>query len=752
MSDIAVELDDALRRAPFGELLETTRDALAALAAESEAADESDLLGPAVRDSGLFVLLDGSATVLDVTPDTPAVAVRVLRPGGAFDPRHLGAIATDLRVPASGPVSYAMIGAAALEDLVADSPDLRAALDRLHRRTLLCRLHGLLGALDEDFLDRLERMSFLTSLSRGGQMVIRRSLPDLFLVISGRVRILRDGPDGADDVVGEAALGEMINENAFFGLDTPPGRVVALRDSMLIGLAPDEFDSVTRARPGVLRRVTRSLVQRLHRPSRRAAAAPITNIALVPLAGGEQSDGFASDLERVLGRYGRVLRLDADIVDRRLGVSGVAQAESGSDAERLGAWLDARERDHRFVLYVTEPAATAWTRRCLRHADRVLLVADAAADPRPGAAERDVLAYTDGLVGAIETLVLLHLDGSRPPRGTRRWLEHRRVEDHLHVRRDRDDDMERLGRMLAGRTLGLALGGGGARGFAHVGILQAFAEAGIAIDRVAGTSIGASVAALHAMGLDPDAIAAVYRRVWIDIEPQKGYTLPLVSVISDHRTRRCARYLYADYDIEDAWIPFVCVSSNLTTAEPRVHETGPLGRAVTASLSVPGIAPPVLDDGHLLVDGGLLENVPATVLHEVGCGVVVGAEVSVEVDHNFAVDHVPTAWEALRARFRSRRSSEFPTIGDLALRAVMLHSRRREREALQAADLTLHPPVDDFRLMDFGALDDLVAIGAAYARERISEWLADPDVASRLPVTPLPGASPAPEQVGSTRA
>lgn len=735
MTDVVVDLAEVMSRSPFDELDEDTRRALLGAAALHTA-----LPGEPFRtvDScdALIVVLEGVAEVLDVTPSSPLAAVRRLGPGSTYDARQLRAFVEQLEARSITETTYATVPATTVDELVGTSPGLRAAVDRVRRRMLLSRLHGLFGSLDEDFLARLEAMAFWRPLPRGAEITIHSELPDLFLVVSGRVRIMHDSPDGTAEIVGEAALGESVTEDAFFGVEAPPGRIVAVRDSMLVGFSPEEFDSIVAARPQVLRQVTCSLVQRLHRPRRRPGAAPVTNVAVIPLVAPDRAGEFVSRLEKALADHGSVLRLNAATVDRLLDMPGIAHDEDGTGSEHLSAWLDAREHDHRFVVYVADRVADAWTRRCLRQADRILLVADADVDPRPGAAERDVLAYTDRLAGAIETLVLLHPNGSRLPRGTRRWLEPRRLEGHLHVRWDRDDDIDRLGRVLAGRTIGLALGGGGARGFAHIGTLRAFTEAGIPVDHVGGTSMGANIAAQHAMGWSPDHMTAANRRIWIDIAPHRTYTLPLVSVLANRKAQGCARMMYGEFDIEDTWIPFFCVSSDLTAAAAVVHDSGPLGRAVTASASLPGIAVPVLDDnGHLLVDGGLLDNLPATVLRERGCGVVIAAEVTVEEDAIFTADHVPSPWEALRGRIQRGRPVAFPTIGDLAMRAAMLHSTNRMREALETADLNLRPEVDAYRLMDFGALDELSRIGNEHARDRISRWLGDPAVAPLLPMT-----------------
>jgi len=260
------------------------------------------------------------------------------------------------------------------------------------------------------------------------------------------------------------------------------------------------------------------------------------------------------------------------------------------------------------------------------------------------------------------------------------------------------------------------LGGGGARGFAHIGVLKALREAGIPVDMIGGTSMGAALAAQWALGWTPEMIRDINRRVWIEIRPHKKLTIPVVSLVGNRLAEQCGRMMYGETEIEDLWIPFYCVSSNLTTAEMMVHRRGSLLRAATASASLPGFAVPLVEGRHLLVDGALLNNVPTDVMRQLGAGMVIASEVSVEEDASFLADRVPSPWEVLRRRVR------FPSLMEVVLRASLLHSTRREALALRDADFSLRPPVEPFSMMDFSRLAELIEVGYAYARGAIAAW------------------------------
>jgi predicted acylesterase/phospholipase RssA len=354
----------------------------------------------------------------------------------------------------------------------------------------------------------------------------------------------------------------------------------------------------------------------------------------------------------------------------------------------------------------------------------VLLVARADEDPAPGDLERALLNHPRRVTDARQWLVLVHPEGAHHlPMHTRRWLEPRSVEQHHHLRWGDGEDLGRLARHLAGRAVALVLGGGGARGFAHIGMIRALREGGVPIDLVGGTSMGASIAAQVAMGWSPERIEKMNRRVWVKIRPHKAYTLPFISIISTRKSDRVGEMLYGETQIEDLWTPYFCVSSNLSTAELMVHRRGSLLWAATASASLPGAAQPVLHNGQLLCDGALLNNLPADVARRLGAGVVIAAEVSVEDDSQFVCERIPRVGELLRDKLLRRRRIKFPSLMEVALRASMLHSAHGERAALASADFALRPPIDPFRLMDFSPLDQLVEVGYQYARGEIASWV-----------------------------
>ena len=580
----------------------------------------------------------------------------------------------------------------------------------------------LFGAIGEPALARLEELAQWVEVRRSQFLFHEGDICDgVYVVASGRMHVVKER-GSACTVIGEVRPGETVGEMSYFTHEPRSAGVIAARDTLLIKFPNHAFDLVIAAHPELVRELLRVQFARIRRFRGEAAPDAAIDVAIVALGDDVRLREFATRLASATTSLGETLLLDAEIVAQHIGGEGISHVpEDHADNARVVDWLNAQEPKYRFILYQTDPAMTEWTERCIRQADRVILLANADGDPAPHAVE--TLLEDSARVGAPRRMLVLLHSGNRVPTETLRWLETRRVDEHHHVRWNNDEDFARLARFLAGRAIGLVLGGGGARGFAHIGVLRALREANVPIDMIGGTSMGASMAAQYALGWSPKRMLEENRRVWVKLRPQKDYTLPVVSILGSRVAARCARLMYGETQIEDLWLRFFCVSSNLARASTMIHDSGPLLTALTASASVAGITPPVLMQGHLLCDGAFLNNVPADVMRERGCGRVMASEVTVEEDEAFTCERVPSPWEVVRNKFRIRKKNvKFPSILEILLRASMLASSRRQDDAVKAADLVFHPPIDEFGLLEFDAIERLEQVGYEHAKQQIEAW------------------------------
>jgi predicted acylesterase/phospholipase RssA len=273
--------------------------------------------------------------------------------------------------------------------------------------------------------------------------------------------------------------------------------------------------------------------------------------------------------------------------------------------------------------------------------------------------------------------------------------------------------------------VGLVLGGGGARGLAHLGVLRALAETGVPIDWVGGTSSGAILATAAARGMSSDVAHAQCKEYFAAL---RDPTFPLLALLAGRRIRANLQRGLGTAAIEDLPIPYFCVSTNLTHAGQVVHERGSLMRAVRASISLPGVLPPVSFGDELHVDGGLVNNLPIDVMAarpEIGAVLAVDVSPDVEMRAPGGVEMDVSGWALLWQRLRPwGHKSPVPNIMTLLTRSSVVASVywTRERRAADAASLYLRIPVADFRLLDFERVDEIAQRGYEASREQVRVW------------------------------
>lgn len=539
----------------------------------------------------------------------------------------------------------------------------------------------------------------------------------LYLVVRGRLRVFH--PDGEHPLtLNEIGPGEVVGELAVISDRPRFASVRAVRDSRLLRLSRSSFHDVVASRPKALLDLVRLLVDRVASPAL-AGGTAVRTVTLIPA--GQTDPRLVRSVARALARslrpFGSVALVGPD------------DPAAAGDVTVLEAGLDAIEQRADIVLLSTAPERTPWTMGCVRQADRVLLVADVHADTAPSAAEGAIgLAHRD--------LVLVHPAGSSSLTGTARWLTLRDVRTHHQVRARAQADCDRLARSLMGRSVGVVLSGGGPRGFAHLGAIKALQEAGIPIDAVGGSSIGALMCAGVAFGWEHEATIERVSRALSDRGALLRPTLPLVSLSSGRRVEHLLRspdYL-GDRAMEDAIVPWFCVSTSLRRALIVVHDRGPAWLAVRSSFALPGILPPVYDDGDLLVDGGVLDNLPVDVMRQRLDGSVVAVDLEPEDEERAHAPFDPSVsgWQVLAKRLNPfARSSAAPSALRVLLRSKQVGVRHLQTAVLAAhpVELYLRPPLAALGALDFRSGSTLVDAGYRYT----SDLLAQTDLSSFLP-------------------
>lgn len=605
-----------------------------------------------------------------------------------------------------------------------------------HQRLLEATLGEVLGTLDAELLARvLPRLSTL-ELPGGATLMAEGDPSDaLYLVLSGRLRATRR----SGTVLGEIGRGEPIGEMGVITGAPRSATVRALRDCVLARLDGADFTGILQSVPHAGLSLARKLIDRLSRNAASASRPRFVNVCVLPLQPSMDAVALAKRLQANLldvrpegaGEVTSIALHERSGVEAALGTEiDTAEADALGGHRRLLDWLDQQEAAHAMQVFVAEPVDSAWTRLCLRQADLVLLATDADADPVPQGVELAHLTGDARRIAAHQALWLLHPDDRRRPSGTAAWLAvrpHLAVEglSHLHLRRGNDGDWQRVARIVAGRATGLVLAGGGARGFAHVGVMQALEEQGIDWDFVGGTSIGAVMGFYAATGLPASRVRALAGEAFRRNPTGDVNWLPVMSLLRGRRLKRVIDDAVAEAfdgtpDIEDLWKPFFCVASNCSRQRAEVLRRGRLSEALRASVSIPAALPPVLREGELLVDGGTFNNYPVDVMRAAGAARVIGVDLSQDAYRALEHDEVPSPWafllDRLYRRRERRRYKDFPSLGTTVVNAALMASTSHQKRMRELVDLAFQPDVSDVGLLQWRAFDRVVGIGLDHAR------------------------------------
>ncbi|KAJ5087188.1 Lysophospholipase nte1 [Penicillium angulare] len=440
---------------------------------------------------------------------------------------------------------------------------------------------------------------------------------------------------------------------------------------------------------------------------------------------------------------------------------------------KLSQYLADLEEKYGLVLYIADTNVNApWTQTCIAQADSILLVGVAEASPRIGEYERFLLGMK---TTARKELVLLHSERYCSPGLTRQWLKNRLWINggHHHIqmafrltaepshpqakkfgtvlkkrvqtlqaeiqkytsRRIQQSpvyspqtpfkgDFHRLARRLCGKSVGLVLGGGGARGISQVGVIKALEEAGIPIDIIGGTSIGSFIGALYARDAD---VVPMYGRakkfsgrmgsMWrfaLDL------TYPTVSYTTGHEFNRGIFKTFGDSQIEDFWLEFYCNTTNISRSRAEYHSSGYVWRYVRASMSLAGLIPPICDEGSMLLDGGYIDNLTVAHMKSLGADVIFAVDVG-SLDDNTPQgygDSLSGFWSMLNRWNPFSSLPNPPTLSEIQARLAYVSSiDNLERAKNLTGCLYMRPPIDPYGTLDFGKFDEIYQVGYAYGKE-----------------------------------
>ncbi len=378
--------------------------------------------------------------------------------------------------------------------------------------------------------------------------------------------------------------------------------------------------------------------------------------------------------------------------------------------------IDQAERDGDYVVLTGSSSPTdQWTALCLREADLVVAVS-------AGGLDREWHRHGPALQGC-ELLVF----GPKAPDSMLTATQPREVQVIADPAR-RAAALEATGRRIAGRALGVVFSGGGARALAHFGVLQELRDAGLRIDRFAGVSLGSIIAAAAAAEFPTEYLRHGLHRTFVAQNPSRDFVLPAYSLIRGAKTRKLLAEEFGEARIEELPHRFFCLSCDLIGREAVVHRLGRLVDAIYPSLAVPGVFPPRAVDGRVLVDGGVLDNLPVATMARTGEGPVIAVDVTGQMGGSGRQRRATGRLRSPIRRLLTGSDAEIPRLSETIVRTVTVGSIDTVTAARLHADVVITPRVDGVGLLEWKAFDRMVELGRQAARDALA---AQPELSTR---------------------
>ncbi|MCH7336295.1 patatin-like phospholipase family protein [Acinetobacter sp. NIPH 2699] len=567
--------------------------------------------------------------------------------------------------------------------------------------------------LDADPLNTLASYCRVLHLQTGQMLYQLNDCADhVYIIAYGRVKLTT--ASGLSTYLGRH---DIVGEMGTISKQPHHGTVHAIRDTTLFAIPQQPFLDFIHQYPNVLLTLSRLIITR-SQPDLQHTHAMSHNrtLSVIPATPQIPAIHLAEQLTEHLQRWPHVRLVTAAHVDALFGI-GFSQTplDYGADDLRLRQWLASLEEKHCYVLYAAHSHDDEWSKRCLHQADRILILAEANHSPVQTQLV-DVLNQYDWQ-SPIE-LVLLRSEGDPSPH-TLIWKQLYRARAHYFIHPWAQADISAVARQISSQGLGLVLGGGGARGFAHIGLIRALEQLHIPIDIVGGTSMGAFVAALVACGFDSVEMTHIAYETFVARNYLNDYTMPRVSLIRGQRFHSRLQAIFGHQRIEELKRTYYCISTNLSTGQAVIHDQGELATWVGTSMSVPGVAPPVAWHENLLCDGGVINNLPTDVMQNLERGTIIASNVSLHDDIRIPGIGLNEPDQSALLNWNKLIKDKLlpaPRLAEILMRTATLASDTMiQAAAIERANLHIRMPIEGIGMFDWHKLDELVERGYEHA-------------------------------------
>jgi NTE family protein len=524
----------------------------------------------------------------------------------------------------------------------------------------------------------------------------------IYLLTQGKLGAELTTSTGETKIIGHIDPGETVGELGALSNEPRSLSIKALKNSVLLKLSTEYFVALCHQFPAVMFETVHPIITRSKSIIQILSTEKnIKHITIVPANKDISLNAFSEKLLTFAAGYlglVTVSEYQSEFAENHMDVTTLKQ--------KILQLAHEKKSSHR-ILYILKKYDTSLAKLAFRKADIIYVVGDSRVTPKIDRHIIDKIQSHRLHLRSDPELILLHPENAATPKNTAAWLAQTPFALQHHVRDNHTKDYHRLLRFIRGKAVGLVLSGGGTRGWAHLGAIQALREAKIPIDMIGGTSVGALVGACYAIN---ESYEEAYEKFYKIVDASdhsvswRSLTWPAISLFNAKSFTESQMQVFGSQLIEDLWLPFFCVSSNLASNNESIHTTGILWEKTRASSSIPGLIPPMLIDGELHFDGGLLNNLPVDIMRQfVGTrGKIIAIDLnSYMADrHKYNFPPILTFKDALFSKLGiGENGFKFPRFTDTFMRGLFVGSLLKSRQNSLAANLFVSLNLSKFRLL-----------------------------------------------------
>ncbi|MES2218464.1 MAG: patatin-like phospholipase family protein [Pseudomonadota bacterium] len=566
---------------------------------------------------------------------------------------------------------------------------------------------------------------FKTVKLKSGEVVFSQGDPShaLFILVSGKLAAILSVGDAKPKIVGHILPIEPVGEMGALSGDPRSLTLKAIEDSQLLKLPSETFKKLCRQYPSIMYETlhpvvgrSQQLIQLISTGEKRK------HIALIPANADVHLAKFEEKLIETVKRYKKVILLSETTI----------RSEDDKDTRNFEELINNIEADNIIVIYLLKSYETPLAKACWDRIGKVFIVAEGNVKPHLDTFALDKLHNSRHLIEVRRELILLYKKGAIP-NNTHEWLYKADFFLHHHIRQDYLPDFQRLLRFIRGKPFGLVLSGGGAKGWAHIGALRALLESHIPIDAIGGVSAGAVIGGLYALNYSYEETYQLFEALLgsaHNIFSWKNFCWPAISLFSCEEFTLETEKVFGNKKIENMWLPYFAVTCNLGAYREATHKSGLLWEKCRATVAVPGLVPPMVINGELHIDGGVVNNLPVNTMRDLlgSESKIVAIELMSEVVDQTRYNFPPTLTfkQAMLAKMRlGYRDYKFPPFLETFIRSLLVGSSARQKENSALADLLIVPDTRGYSMLRVNNRDEqnsLIDLGYQTAFEKISTW------------------------------